>query len=742
MSARVGAMGIYYDWLFDHLSPAERAEIRTAILQTVKFDDAAGVNHPGIDDLRYAICGRHEFSGMQCLSDWTVEGGPRDIARQYLAGHAPGAQFNTVLGLIAIRDEEHSVDDLIDTIYQHFKDGVITARAAVTEAPCTEDKIKKQLCPAEQLRKNPWLAAGESGGFQTLFGYNASSVGELPERLRVWQRAFQLDEHYAQTTAPWLKFAVLPYIYGLRGDHNFPARGDNFTIKMGDFDIAPMALAAAQGSDEMGGLAQHFYREEVISKRSLNNSRTLSEQLLFGVPPTRETVSPAEANLKLSALYPVSGNVLIRNSWAYADSPLLDFKSTSFISINHHHLDQNSFSVFYKAPLLIDSGQYDKYGSAHWRNYYERTIAHNSIVLFQENDVYNFQDREVWANDGGQWFNKRSDYPTQAEISGVNKLDGITAYHEGGWYSYTEGDATKAYLTDKLSPKAGFVRSIVYLREDPADSEAKATVIVFDRVRAASALAATSLLHTVKRPEPAPSGLTELPGRYKYDFKSDASTFTVRNGDGMATIQALLPIGGKVELVGGNGGEGKCKQVKLDDQGRELIGEETGDCRYVVYGNVGGVKGWYNYAPVDDKYVTGDNGNWRLEISPATAPAAGAAQYFLNVIRVADAVGTGTVELSGAQKAVLLKATSETGYETVGVQIGTNRRIIFNGAAQRDMWPVWKPGDFKGTTLIVGLVPNTCYGSTTDNGMKTLKPTTGLCEFATNAGGVIEIVSP
>jgi len=42
----------------------------------------------------------------------------------------------------------------------------------------------------------------------------------------------------------------------------------------------------------------------------------------------------------------------------------------------------------YKGRLLIDSGQYDSYGSGHWKNYYTRSIAHNTMVAYDPDEEY------------------------------------------------------------------------------------------------------------------------------------------------------------------------------------------------------------------------------------------------------------------------------------------------------------------------------------------------------------------
>lgn len=75
--------------------------------------------------------------------------------------------------------------------------------------------------------------------------------------------------------------------------------------------------------------------------------------------------------------------------WAAMHSTLGDrlrtsvhFKSSPYGSVNHSHADQNSFVLFSKGQVLaMDSGAYDYYNSAHWRNYYKQTRAHNAITF-------------------------------------------------------------------------------------------------------------------------------------------------------------------------------------------------------------------------------------------------------------------------------------------------------------------------------------------------------------------------
>ena len=91
--------------------------------------------------------------------------------------------------------------------------------------------------------------------------------------------------------------------------------------------------------------------------------------------------------LPLSRDFGNAGVVIARDRWD-EETTLLQFRSVPFYSANHHHRDENTFTIHYKSPLAIDSGMYDEgcenggYGSTHWCNYFTRTIAHNGIIVF------------------------------------------------------------------------------------------------------------------------------------------------------------------------------------------------------------------------------------------------------------------------------------------------------------------------------------------------------------------------
>lgn len=127
--------------------------------------------------------------------------------------------------------------------------------------------------------------------------------------------------------------------------------------------------------------------------------------------------------------------------WVAMHSDLADmnrtsvyFKSSPYGSYNHSHADQNSFVIHSKGKALaIDSGYYDEYGSAHWKDWYKQTRAHNAITY-----------------DGG----------LGQKVDSMDAKGRITQFKTTPVYDITTGDATPAYggaLTRA-------VRTLVYLR--------------------------------------------------------------------------------------------------------------------------------------------------------------------------------------------------------------------------------------------------------------------------------------
>lgn len=67
---------------------------------------------------------------------------------------------------------------------------------------------------------------------------------------------------------------------------------------------------------------------------------------------------------------------------------------------NHHHLDAGHFQLYYKGILANDSGRYQGYGTDQDMAYNKRSIAHNTITVYDPNEVGGYYNMKT--NDGGQ----------------------------------------------------------------------------------------------------------------------------------------------------------------------------------------------------------------------------------------------------------------------------------------------------------------------------------------------------
>ncbi len=310
------------------------------------------------------------------------------------------------------------------------------------------------------------------------------------------------------------------------------------------------------------------------------------------------------------------GGMVARTGWEDGfDSPAVvaEMKINEYWFANHQHLDAGSFQIYYKGALANDTGYYQAYrtstsdtanngntdyGSAHFNNYYRRTIAHNSMLVYDPNEpLSNFGGH---ANDGGQRMpNNGSETKTLDDL-----LDPAKGYkvgeilgHEYGTdpiepnYSYLKGDISDAY-SDKVD---NFERSFMFL--NLKDEAHPAAILVFDRVISSNKdFEKIWLCHGLNEPQISGSRTVFTDTR---ESKDDSY-------NGKLTIDTLLPAADNVD-ISAVGGEGK---------------------EHWVFGT--------NY---EGKPVSGgsnEGGGWRVEISPKTANEE---DYFLNVLQVGDADG-------------------------------------------------------------------------------------------------------
>jgi hypothetical protein len=220
------------------------------------------------------------------------------------------------------------------------------------------------------------------------------------------------------------------------------------------------------------------------------------------------------------------GTVYMRSGWNYAeasDDVYAVFRCEA-MNAGHTNAHQNHILIARGNDLLaVDAGVYDGGTSSHHLNYFCRTVAHNTVTIYDPSE----STFGSYANDGGQIMPK--ELPTRfGDASGPEYYRGeVEAFKDTEAFTYMKGDATEAYSSSKVEL---FTREIVYLKPD--------VFVILDRVKATSpSFTKRWLLHSVN--QPAVSG----------------NTATITNGSSKLVVTSVLPADASIARVGGTGHE-------------------------------------------------------------------------------------------------------------------------------------------------------------------------------------------
>jgi hypothetical protein len=307
------------------------------------------------------------------------------------------------------------------------------------------------------------------------------------------------------------------------------------------------------------GVAQ-WVADEVLEQGSgYINSFDRWKQIVWRDPSVTPVHPSAVYGDNSAALFNDVGMVYMRSGWD------LSVNSTDIYAVfrceavpsYHTHSHQGHFLIARGNDLLaIDSGDYDSSISSHHQNYFCRTIAHNTITVYDPGESTFYP----YANDGGQipvW--SYPDAVVCGDMSGPEFDRGsiVTPYRDTETFTYVKGDATKAYSSHKLS---NFTREFVWLKPD--------FFVVLDRVTATSpSFTKKWLLHSINQPQ------------------VSGDTFSVTQGDSRLFVKTLLPTQHQITPVGGSGRQFEVNGV--------------------------------NYPPAGGG--GSESGSWRVEVSPSTA---------------------------------------------------------------------------------------------------------------------------
>jgi heparin/heparan-sulfate lyase len=330
------------------------------------------------------------------------------------------------------------------------------------------------------------------------------------------------------------------------------------------------------------------------------------------------------------------GWMVARTGWD-EQSVIAQMRINIYNFVGHQHADAGSFELYYKGPLAMHTGVYQGvnggFGGPHSRNYYQRTIAHNALLIHDPGEKFAVRAGQPSANDGGQRIpgGGREVRELDDMLKGTYRTGTVLGHGFGPdprapAYAYLKGDITAAYTSKVREVK----RAFVFLNLGAA-ATVPAALVVFDRVVAANrAFAKTWLLHSIE--EPSLRGATATVTLASHGWSGKLVNTTLLPG----------PDNLRLEKVGGPG-----KEFWVD--GRNYF--DTKD-------------------PPDP-----ETGTWRVELSPRR-PAE--ADLFLNVIQVMDAAAAAVQPLA--------VEPIETG-GVVGMRLA-DRVVLFQSRAERTGEPV------------------------------------------------------
>ena len=246
----------------------------------------------------------------------------------------------------------------------------------------------------------------------------------------------------------------------------------------------------------------------------------------------------------------------------------------------HGHFDELNFVIYKKGFLALDTGTRDQTGGTignaacvrHNTEYYNRTVAHNCLLIKMPGETFPHH----WGN-----VPKRND-------GGQNKQHGsiVRAFSTNQHYTYVNADASPVYSAQKATLVN---RQFLYLPPNH--------FVIVDHVTSTqSDYAKTWLLHTQDKPE-------LVDGILRTEHRQ-----------GVLFCKTLWPQDAHQELVGGPG-----KTAWVDGEDFPVTKSYRDGARKKHKG---------------DEPFELLTGNWRLEVSPATAQDA---DVFVHVIEVGDA---------------------------------------------------------------------------------------------------------
>jgi heparin/heparan-sulfate lyase len=528
------------------------------------------------------------------------------------------------------------------------------------------------------------------------------SYHESMDYMRITWASLVLIAELQRTTMgidPAHRYSVFPnigatYLYKLLPDGTPSREGDNEYPVLDSRDTALLGYAVNRFKDPYSAWllreSGFFAKEWVLPVL----------EFLWNDPEVtpRNPAQALENELPRQKYFPGVGHLVMRDGWR-PESTWIEFDCGGYFA-KHQHLDQNQITIYRRGYLAIDSGaDYTDTESPHYLNYYRRTVAHNSVLVYDPAEKFFWSDNLlVAANDGGQrmdssryWnsIRSREDWERTRDLwdfGSMRTIDYVPSQHH-----YAMGDASNAYSRDKVRR---FTREILYV-------PSHGVLFVYDRVISKNpSFRKAWLLHGVNQPSVEQDGEPGTPAVREF---RNAKTFRFGEGSGELLVHSLLP---KERVIIRRGGKDHEFYTPGDDHGG---GWGTGQ-NWPLEPPQGGPlpedpklrRMWKLFWGNDFNKILSSNrkqvvpGNWRIEVSPVV-PAE--EDFFLHVFEIGDTGKT------GQRRAELLD-----GVNFQGAAFERGPVVLFSSASsQVSIGEVSLPDLSCESLIITGLRPDAVY---------------------------------
>ncbi|MBI4605006.1 MAG: fibronectin type III domain-containing protein [Planctomycetes bacterium] len=568
----------------------------------------------------------------------SLEGRVQDT--EYADGHSNGDQNAAFLAALAIYGEDSSAAGIVSRALVRYNEG---------------------FWPF-------WREHGsESGGSFKSTWYTTVATRFNYEVFAAWKSA--TGKNLYQAEGAWFHRLADWYLHSFRGDVSWHRHGD-VIVQQGVDEVERHILV--QIAREFKDTDAQWLAERIRDHVGVWGPNMVQDILWHD--PSVAARAPTQAT---SRHFKGAGMVFVRESWK-DDCVQAFFRAAPYYMGGHNHLDQCSFAIFYRRGQALHAGIYDAFGSSHGLNYYTRSIAHNTILVEDPDEVFKLYG-DAHSADGGQYWltPSRVPYPFPQRITDLTGDDGfhiggVKAYEDTSLYTYAVADGAPAYNPVKM---AAFHRHFLWIKTFPGWSHA--ALAVFDEVEATkSTFRKAYVLHTQQKPV--------VSGPLVY----------ATNGGGMLYQRTVFPQSPAITLVGGAGRE------------------------YYVDG--------VNYAPGRSPKEGEEAGAWRVEVSPS---ASRLHDELLHVLYPTEA---------GHAQPPALKAVDAASMK--GLESG-NLVVLFAVKLQGVTSVSYSTGGAR-RNLLFGLTPGRAHDIYLNGSRLATRDSTvsGTLDFTTDASGKVDVV--